>query len=158
MLSLLVYLKASIQLSWFKLPGWRWMLGISGIPGLFQLVALLFFMPESPRWLIQSGSPDKAFRVMAQLNGTAEAKKQRAEIEKTINAERNSSWKNLFSVDMRAAFVVGIGLQILQQFCGINTVMYYSATIITMTGFSVKAAIYFSNLVALANSVSSASI
>ncbi|KAH3757084.1 Metabolite transport protein CsbC [Pelomyxa schiedti] len=135
--------------------GWRWMLGVSAVPAFFQLIAIVVWMPESPRWLIKAGSPEKALSVLSRLCGTDEAIKQKDEIIAVLEAERELSINLLLTRQVLFALLVGLGLQAFQQLCGINTVMYYSATIITFAGYTTpSAAIWLSNFVALANTLS----
>eukprot|EP00128_Syssomonas_multiformis_P004245 Colp12_sorted_trinity150504_noHs@16566 len=120
--------------------GWRYMLGLSGVPAVILLVGFLF-MPESPRWLLHHGQVERGRKVLVRLRGHG----QKNEIEEEISSimrdsqgeEQASFWEMIKeSGATRKALIVGCGLQALQQLSGINTVMYYSATIIKLAGFT----------------------
>jgi len=129
--------------------GWRYMLGIAGLPALFQTVGFMF-MPESPRWLVNKGYPDKAAGVLRQIRNTEDINDELTDIQNSIQQDTDSnveqSFKESFlrifnSSHIRRALLVGCGLQMFQQISGINTVMYYSATIIQMSGIQGKSLI-----------------
>jgi len=146
---------------------WRYMLGIAAIPAAIQCVGF-FFMPESPRWLVSKGRVEEARKVLQSIRGrfydideemesilTSEEETQR---EKQLRSERGqSSWillQILQTPTVRRALLLGCLLQMFQQIAGINTVMYYSATIIQMAGFyDTTQAIWLSALVASVNFV-----
>jgi len=135
--------------------GWRYMLGLAGLPSLVQFVAFLA-LPESPRWLVEHGNSDAARKVLMQLRGH-----QTEAVEEELGAMNNGSKgsKSLLEALAEPSFVralrLGCALQACQQLIGINTVMYYSATILRMGGFaSTTGAIWGAVLVSLANAVS----
>ncbi|XP_067292269.1 solute carrier family 2 member 13b isoform X2 [Pseudorasbora parva] len=125
--------------SYLPYDGWRYMLGLSVVPAALQFVGFLF-LPESPRWLLQNGDTQKARLVLCQIRGGVNVDEEYESIRSSIEEERNSStggpvlWRILTSAPTRRALIVGCGLQMFQQLSGINTVMYYSATIIQMSG------------------------
>ncbi|XP_067683032.1 proton myo-inositol cotransporter-like [Haliotis asinina] len=138
-----------------KPEGWRYMLGLAGLPGVIQFVGF-FFLPESPRWLVDKGRLDEARAVLQKIRGTDNVHTELNEIQENIETDRrNSSGGNalrrIFSTPhVRKALFIGSGLQLFQQLCGINTVIYYSGSIIKMAGFPTKYAIW---LVMVPNSV-----
>lgn len=117
--------------------GWRYMLGVSGVPSLFMTLGFLF-LPESPRWLVAVGQRREALCVLQTIRGTLEV---HAELEEMIDSatdhaslggglKESATVRGLLEDPrIRRALVLGCGLQMLQQLSGINTVMYYSATI-----------------------------
>ncbi|GAB5369082.1 hypothetical protein AAMO2058_001374700 [Amorphochlora amoebiformis] len=117
--------------------GWRLMLGFGAVFSTFQLIGLLF-LPESPRYLFKNGNSERAARVLSTLrppgyDTSAELSEWRANIN---DEESNLSFKEIFeSHSIRASLALGCGVQCLQQFAGINTVMYYSASILQDAGF-----------------------
>ncbi|UXI19877.1 mannose-1-phosphate guanyltransferase beta [Sarcoptes scabiei] len=141
--------------------GWRWMLGLSAVPSILQLI-FFTFLPESPRWLVQKGRYDLAYQALTKFRyaNTVEEdiRTEFASIkESCLNSERDrnnsKSIKAIVSnpMVMRALFV-GCLLMIIQQVAGINTVMYYSATIIQMSGVTDKStAVWLSALTASIN-------
>ncbi len=117
--------------------GWRYMLGFAGVFSVAQLLGLAC-LPQSPRWLLQNGQDEEAGRVLFKLRGFDDDGAEIAEIKDAIQREAGAtmSYVELISEPgIRRALVLGCGLQALQQFIGINTVMYYSATILREAGF-----------------------
>ncbi|XP_051544746.1 proton myo-inositol cotransporter-like [Myxocyprinus asiaticus] len=126
--------------SYMKHEGWRYMLGLAVVPALLQFLGFLF-LPESPRWLIQKGLTQKARRVLSQIRGNQNiddeydtVKSSIEEEEKDCGGEGSVIWRMLTYPPARRALIMGCGLQMFQQLSGINTVMYYSATILQMSG------------------------
>jgi len=118
--------------------GWRAMFGIAAIPSAALGIGM-FFLPESPRWLIRHGFKAKALDVLTEIHGKKMAAQEVREIER--HAKR-STLKQAMTPWLRRALVIGIGLAVFQQFTGINTVIYYAPTIFELAGFhSAEAAI-----------------
>jgi SP family galactose:H+ symporter-like MFS transporter len=113
---------------------WRWMLGLGALPALLLAVGMIK-MPQSPRWLLMTGQDYQARAVLAKIRGGGE---HEIEIEvdevKAQVGEEPGRWSELGTPMMRAALTVGLGLAILQQVTGINTVIYYAPTIVQYTG------------------------
>ena len=120
--------------------GWRWMLGLGAVPAVVLGVGM-FRMPQSPRWLVMAGQEYKARAVLAKIreDDPDAIDAEIAEIEEGM-VEEPGGWRELLHPVARAALVVGIGLAILQQLSGINTVIYYAPTIISYTGVDSSAA------------------
>ncbi|KAI2471727.1 general substrate transporter [Annulohypoxylon bovei var. microspora] len=138
--------------------GWRWMVGLGALPAALQCV-LLLFMPDTPRWLVKAGKSTEAQRVIGKTLGSDVASHRLINsvvrgIERELREEqgnaalasdgmKNSSswlkgWNELFKVPKnRRALIIACLLQGLQQLCGFNSLMYFSATIFTMLGFSI---------------------
>lgn len=110
--------------------GWRQMFWSELIPALMFLV-LLFFVPKSPRWLFLKGREDEGYKTLIKLHGQEEAGVERGNIIKSIQNEQTSSGGevNYFSKAILTIIVIGSVLSILQQFTGINAVLYYGADI-----------------------------
>ncbi|XP_059351887.1 proton myo-inositol cotransporter-like isoform X1 [Daphnia carinata] len=143
----------------------RYMLGIAAIPAVVQFVGFLL-MPESPRWLFSHGKPEEARKVLQRIRGPCHNIDDELEAIKASvdESERELGYRRqrgqtanviiqiLQSAPVRRALFLGCLLQMFQQIAGINTVMYYSATIIQMAGFYDTAkAIWLSALVASVN-------
>ncbi|KAK2642902.1 hypothetical protein Ddye_024665 [Dipteronia dyeriana] len=138
------FLSYLINLAFTKVPGtWRWMLGVAGLPALLQFV-LMFFLPESPRWLYRKGREKEAESILRKIfpgpEVEAEIRDLKESVESEISEEGSSEKINLSKLfktkTVRRGLLAGVGLQIFQQFVGINTVMYYSPAIIQLAGFA----------------------
>jgi MFS transporter, SP family, galactose:H+ symporter len=116
--------------------GWRWMLGLAVVPGAALGLGMLV-LPESPRWHAQHGNVQKARSVLVKVRGTEDVDAEMREIEATLTqAHEHGRISDLWLPEVRVAMVVGIGLAILQQVTGINTVIYYAPKIIQSAGIS----------------------
>ncbi|XP_038851495.1 proton myo-inositol cotransporter-like [Salvelinus namaycush] len=144
--------------SYLRHDGWRYMLGLSVVPAVLQFVGFLF-LPESPRWLIQKGLTQKARRVLSQIRGNQNIDEEYDSIKNSIEEEEKDCggdgpviWRMLTYPPTRRALLVGCGLQMFQQLSGINTVMYYGATILQMSGVrDDKVAIWLAGVTAFTN-------
>ena len=118
--------------------GWRWMLGLAAVPAAALGVGMLL-LPESPRWLLARGSADAARAVLERCRGGLPVEAELEDIQAGLR-QRSGTWADLFSPRVRPALVVGLGLAVLQQVSGINTVIYYAPTIFQTAGFASAAA------------------
>lgn len=116
------------------IEGWRWMLGLGAVPAVVLGLGMLR-MPQSPRWLVMAGEEYEARAVLSRIRaGDPDTIEQEiVEIEEGLE-EEPGTWRDLLQPTVKAALVVGVGLAILQQVSGINTVIYYAPTIIQFTG------------------------
>ncbi|KAK8466107.1 hypothetical protein PHAVU_008G002000 [Phaseolus vulgaris] len=134
------FLSYLVNLAFTGVPGtWRWMLGVSGVPAVVQFV-LMLFLPESPRWLFIKNRKNEAVEVLSKIYDVARLEDEvdflTAQSEQERQRRSNIKFWDVFkSKEIRLAFLVGAGLLAFQQFTGINTVMYYSPTIVQMAGF-----------------------
>ena len=118
------------------IQGWRWMFGLALVPAAI-FGAGMFFLPESPRWLLRRGERETARAMLARIRGTNEVDAELREIEQSVTkAPESGRFADLFAVSLRPALIVGIGLAIFQQITGINTVIYYAPLIIQTAGIS----------------------
>ncbi|RWR85845.1 putative inositol transporter 2 [Cinnamomum micranthum f. kanehirae] len=138
------FLSYLINLAFTKAPGtWRWMLGVAGLPPLLQF-SLMMFLPESPRWLYRKGRVEEANLILRKIYPPHEVETEiqdlKDSIESEIREEGSSEKINLIKLlktkTVRRGLIAGVGLQVFQQFVGINTVMYYSPTIVQLAGFA----------------------
>ncbi|GMY37965.1 probable inositol transporter 2 [Fagus crenata] len=138
------FLSYLINLAFTKAPGtWRWMLGVAGLPAVLQFV-LMFFLPESPRWLYRKGREGEAEAILKKIYSANEVEEEIQALKESIESEnqiKGTSGKITYSElwktkTVRRGLIAGVGLQVFQQFVGINTVMYYSPTIVQLAGIA----------------------
>ena len=108
--------------------GWRRMFWSELIPSILFLV-LLFIVPKSPRWLALRGKDDEALAVLRKINGDEIASKEIILIKKSLDENNDGIKVNYFSKAILVIIVIGTVLSMLQQFTGINAVLYYGADI-----------------------------
>lgn len=120
---------------------WRWMLGLAVIPSVVLFVGMLF-MPETPRWLASHNRMEEARRVLHRTRHPEEIDEAFDEIQAAERQARAElGWRDLTAKWIRPALSVGIGLAVLQQFVGINTIIYYAPTTLTQLGMGDAASI-----------------
>ena len=124
-----------LQVRMFNSEYWRGMLGYETIPDLLFL-AVIFFIPESPRWLIVKGRYDKASAVLSRIYPAAEDADAQMKLTKdSISGEVKSEWKSLLEPGILTAVLLGSAIAILGQFMGVNAVLYYGPEIFKDAGF-----------------------
>jgi sugar porter (SP) family MFS transporter len=129
-----------VGLAFDHIEGWRWMLGLGAVPALLLGFGMLR-MPQSPRWLVMTGDDFAARATLARIrvDDPDTIDRELEEIKESID-DKPGSWSDLLEPVVKAALVVGVGLAILQQVTGINTVIYYAPTIVEFTGIQSSAA------------------
>ncbi|SEF85070.1 MFS transporter, sugar porter (SP) family [Saccharopolyspora kobensis] len=138
---------------------WRWMLGMGAIPALVLVAAGLGLVPESARWLLDKGRRDEAKRTIMLVTDEATAERlisahdahQHRPVPPQRGETRKSGWAALLSAAVRPALIVGLVLAAVQQFGGINTIIYYAPTIMTQTGLSASNSIVYSIAIGVIN-------
>jgi len=129
---------AFIQASWNGQVGWRWMFFACAVPAV-TFFTLTFFLPESPRWLIKAGKPEKAFPTLKKIGGEAYAREEMVNIQATLDdVTEKLDYKTLFNPKYRTVLIIGVALAVFQQWCGINTVFNYAEEIFTAAGYGVS--------------------
>jgi sugar porter (SP) family MFS transporter len=120
--------------------GWRAMLGVAAVPGVLLALAVLTAV-ESPRWFAKAGRRDDARRTLVALGAENDADARLAAIEASLRAEHETpSWTDVFAPRWRTPLKIGLGLAVLQQFTGINAIIYYSNSIFAAAGFATPVA------------------
>jgi sugar porter (SP) family MFS transporter len=114
---------------------WRWMFGLGAVPSsLFLLGAL--WLPESPRWLMKVGNTERSKIILTKIGGISFAEESLSQIGKSLQGSVKMRYKDAFSKAVLPAVLVGIGLAIFQQLCGINVVFNYTPKIFQSIGAS----------------------
>lgn len=130
---------------------WRLMLGLGVVPALVLLVGM-FFLPESPRWLVSVGRRDEARAVLRRSRGSdEEVDEELGAIEGQETAEERTRYRDLFRPRYRPAATVGIGVAFINQMVGVNAVIYYAPTILEDAGFGSSGAILATTGIGLVN-------
>jgi SP family arabinose:H+ symporter-like MFS transporter len=113
--------------AWNVAYGWRWMLAAEAVPALI-FWALLFLVPESPRWLIKAGCEPAAREILIRIGGPASAEEEIHAVKMVLDLE-DGSFMELFSRAYRLQLMIALVLMVGSQFSGINAIMYYSTQI-----------------------------
>ncbi|KAJ5502041.1 Major facilitator superfamily domain general substrate transporter [Penicillium fimorum] len=139
--------------------GWRWIVGIGAFPAFVQL-AILALLPETPRWLVQAGFDSRAKNVLTKIyqdcpgcdqvvdrvlrNINGEIEQEASEMGQPKSRGTKPQWlhdtiqrgQQLLHDGNRRALIIAMMLQAVQQLCGFNSLMYFSATIFSSLAFS----------------------
>ncbi|AFJ60671.1 MULTISPECIES: sugar porter family MFS transporter [Bacillus] len=122
---------------------WRYMLVIAALPAVFLFFGMLK-VPESPRWLVSKGRKEDALHVLRRIRNEEKAKSELAEIESAFHKEaemEQAAFKDLAVPWVRRIVFIGIGIAVVQQLTGVNSIMYYGTQILKDAGFETKAAL-----------------
>ncbi|WP_185554639.1 sugar porter family MFS transporter [Listeria booriae] len=122
---------------------WRYMLVIATIPAVVLWFGMLI-LPESPRWLASKGKIGDALRVLQQIREQNVAETELTEIKDNITAEAaldKATFKDLSVKWVRRILFIGLGIAVVQQITGVNSIMYYGTEILRDAGFGTEAAL-----------------
>jgi SP family sugar:H+ symporter-like MFS transporter len=128
----------STRTFWGGLEAWRWMYLMQAVPAAIFLVAL-FFIPESPRYLVSKGRNEQARTVLTALFGGEVADAKLEEIRASFSQDHRPRLSDLKRPDgrgIRPIVWAGILLAVFQQLVGINVIFYYGATLWQLAGFT----------------------
>ena len=114
---------------------WRWMVGLGAIPS-FLFLAGVFLLPESPHWLINRSKIEKARAILLKIGGEHYAGATTESIRASLQQGISPGFSQLLQKTVLPAVIVGMGLAIFQQLCGINVVFNYTSTIFESVGFN----------------------
>jgi MFS family permease len=134
---------------------WRWMLGVEALPAIFYFIAL-FFVPESPRWLIMHGRESESLDILSRANGPERAATAIEDVKAMLRAEAGEArgtLRELFAPAMKLVLTIGVAVAILQQITGINAVFFYAPMIFEQSGVGTDASFMQAVLVGLVNLV-----
>ena len=132
---------------------WRGMLGMETLPAILFFI-IIFFIPESPRWLIVRGQERKAVNILERIyNSITEATSQLKETQSVLTAETSSEWSLLMKPGILKAVIIGVCIAVLGQFMGVNAVLYYGPSIFENAGLSGGDSLFYQVLVGLVNTL-----
>ncbi|MDN5217106.1 sugar porter family MFS transporter [Fulvivirgaceae bacterium BMA12] len=119
---------------------WRWMLGVESLPAILYLI-LLFFVPKSPRWLLNRGKEQEAQQVLNTIFGEERAQKEKEKIKQKLRDQNEkTSLSTLFKPGMKIVMLLGITIGVVQQITGVNAIFFYATTIFEQSGVGKNAA------------------
>jgi MFS family permease len=125
--------------TWNGQRGWRWMFGAeTGFAIGFFL--LMFFVPESPRWLIKYGRDAEAMQVLARVGGSDYAAAELADVKRTLDQEEIAQvrFSDLLEPRLMKIIALGVFLAVFQQWCGINVIFNYAQEVFSAVGYGVS--------------------
>jgi len=122
---------------WLGLEAWRWMYLMQAIPAAVFLIAL-FFIPESPRYLVSKGRHEEAGGVLTSLFGDVAARAKLEEIRASFSVDHRPRLSDVLAPGtlFRPVVWAGLVIAVFQQLVGINVIFYYGATLWQAAGFS----------------------
>ncbi|WP_395490383.1 sugar porter family MFS transporter [Cedecea davisae] len=127
-----------ISTSWNGQVGWRWMFGSGVVPAAAFLI-LMFFVPESPRWLVRAGKSERAHQMLSRIGSKSYADETLKDIQKTLSQDTQKvSWSALWEPKVRPIIIIGMVLAVFQQWCGINVIFNYAQEIFASAGFDIN--------------------
>lgn len=119
----------------FNTEAWRGMLGSETLPALL-FFAIIFFIPESPKWLVVNKRYDSAKAVYGRIyRSEEEIAGEIATTEESMAGEKKGSWRDILKPSIFKAVLIGSAIAILGQFMGVNAVLYYGPKIFSEAGF-----------------------
>lgn len=124
--------------SWNGQSGWRWMFWAEVIPAGFFFL-LMFFVPESPRWLAKNGNDRRAMEIFSRIGGPRFAASEYSGIKETLESETQSvNFSLLFARGIKKILWIGIVLAAFQQWSGINVIFNYAQEVFAAAGYGVS--------------------
>jgi len=124
--------------SWNGTVGWRWMFGAETVPA-FLFFGLMFWVPESPRWLVKNGRDTRAREILAKIVGSDAVDTALSQIKKTLQNEiRQVHFRELLEPRLLKILGLGVFLAVFQQWCGINVIFNYAEEVFSQAGYSVS--------------------
>ena len=129
-----------------------WHVGDGTLPALL-FFTIIFFIPESPRWLILKGREERGLNVLQRIYNSAEEAMNQMNETKSVVSETKSEWALLLQPGILKAVIIGVAIAILGQFMGVNAVLYYGPSIFEKAGLSGGDSLFYQVLVGLVNTL-----
>lgn len=129
---------------------WRWMFSSQSAPAIFFFIGL-FFVPESPRWLIKKNRTDKATTILNNIGGNEYANKEIDAIIKSFHHEIKEHIANLFKPDVVKIVMIGVAVAVFSQADGQNSLFSYAQVIFKQAGMPENTAFLQSVILGLVN-------
>jgi len=124
--------------SWNGQTGWRWMFWAEIVPASLFFV-LMFFVPESPRWLMKYSKTGKSSNILTKIGGAKYAQQEIENIRASFSSEdQKSNFHLLRKSKYKKILVIGIVLAVFQQWCGINVIFNYAEEVFSAAGYEVS--------------------
>jgi SP family sugar porter-like MFS transporter len=125
--------------SWNGQYGWRWMFGAETVPASLFFM-LMFFVPESPRWLVKYGKDEQAKNILRRVGGSEYADSEIRDIKNTLASEEIAkvNFRDLLEPKLCRIVMLGVFLAVLQQWCGINVIFNYAQEVFAAAGYGVS--------------------
>jgi len=134
-----------------EVEAWRWMLLVETLPALLFLISL-FFIPESPRWLVKVNRDEEARKVL-RLLGHQNPEKELDEIEESLKMEKSGHRENLFTKKYGLPIFLAVAIATFNQFTGINAILYYAPRIFELSGLGKDSALIQAVVIGLTNMI-----
>lgn len=150
----LAYYSNYILLDKFEEP-WRWMFAAEAVPALVFFVAL-FFIPDSPRWLIKRGRFSEAENILSRISPGIDQTPVLEEIKESLiseKVEKELGIKEILSPKLRPILIIAIFLAVFQQWSGINVIFFYAPDIFASMQSGIDAALFQTTLIGITNLV-----
>lgn len=127
-----------IRNSWYGQTCWRWMFGLTAIPSLLFFIGM-FLVPESPRWLAKNGKPENSSAILKKIGGENYSTAALADIQATlVNEIEKVNFRDLLEPKLLKVLLLGVGLAVFQQWCGINVIFNYAQEIFQAAGYDIS--------------------
>ena len=135
MITIGIFVAYLIDLAFSESQSWRWMLGITCFPAILLFIGVLA-LPKSPRWLMLKGLEKDALNVLERIRPHHEIAQEAAEIKASLKHSSSTLWQAITSPLFLRVLTLGVLFQVIQQFTGINVLIYYSPHIYELAGYS----------------------
>jgi sugar porter (SP) family MFS transporter len=147
-LGMLVAFVANYYLVGLGENNWRWMFLSMSAPAIV-FAGLVFFIPDSPRWLILRQRGSEALKVLRAINGDDRARHELQAIESSLETHEEAPYSELFGPRYRHLLVIGLLVATFNQLTGINVIMYYAPLILQKTGVATESSLLQTALIGL---------